>query len=67
MIVGKASTAVSSATQEAMETAAQTKAEATKGDQQAVRKLAAEQAAKGTQQGPAPAKKNIDGGLDLLG
>jgi len=50
-----------------METAAQTKAEATKGDQQAVRKLAAEQAAKGTQQGPAPAKKNIDGGLDLLG
>jgi len=67
MIIGNATTAVSSATQEAKETLAQTKAEAAKGDQQAVRKLAAEQAAKGTQQAPAPAKKNIDGGLDLLG
>ena len=34
-----------SAAQEAKETAAQTQAEAAKGDQQAIRKLAAEQAA----------------------
>ena len=36
--------------QEATETPAQTKAEAAKGDQQAVRKLASEQAAQGGQQ-----------------
>jgi len=36
---------MAAATQEALETAAQTKAEAAKGDQQAIRKLARQQAA----------------------
>jgi hypothetical protein len=40
---------LASSTQEALETAAQTKAEAAKGDQQAVRKLAREQSAQDTQ------------------
>jgi hypothetical protein len=40
--------------QEAMETAAQTKAEAAKGDQQAMRKLARTQAANNVQSAPPP-------------
>jgi hypothetical protein len=39
------STSMKNVAQEAMETAAQTKAEAAKGDQQAIRKLAHQQAA----------------------
>jgi hypothetical protein len=46
------------AAQEAKETAAQTKAEAAKGDQQAIRKLAAEQAAQ-----PQAAKVDSNRGL----
>jgi hypothetical protein len=46
--------AAASAAQEAMETAAQTKAEALKGDQQAIRKLARQQAAHAAQT-PQPA------------
>jgi hypothetical protein len=55
---------VKSMTQEAMETAAQTKAEAAKGDQQAIRRLAAQAAnnAPSAQQPTASTK----GGLDLL-
>ncbi len=48
-------TAVQSMAQEAMETAAQTKAEAAKGDQQAVRKLASQTAAASSQSAPPPA------------
>lgn len=42
-------TSLKSMTQEATETLAQTKAEAAKGDQQAIRKLATEQMASGAQ------------------
>ena len=52
--------------QEAMETAAQTKAEAVKGDQQAVRKLASTQAANNQQNAQQPAEKNTTQGLNLL-
>ncbi|MGH7969890.1 MAG: hypothetical protein ACREIC_14295 [Limisphaerales bacterium] len=52
---------VKSMAQEAMETAAQTKAEAAKGDQQAVRKLAA-QAAAGAQ---APEQPTCQSGRGL--
>ena len=45
---------VASAAQEATETAAQTKAEAAKGDQQAIRKLASQQAAHHTNSAPQP-------------
>ena len=48
-----ASSAVSNAAQEAKETPAQTKAEAAKGDQQAVRKLAQQQQAAANQTPPA--------------
>jgi hypothetical protein len=53
---------VKSMAQEAMETAAQTKAEAAKGDQQAIRKLAA-QAANNVQNAQQPvesAKRGLD-------
>ena len=53
---------VKSMAQEAMETTAQTKAEAAKGDQQAVRKLAAQAAdnAQSAQQFPDSAKRGLD-------
>lgn len=51
-----------SALQEAKETAAQTKAEAARGDQQAVRKLAAEKAAQQTQ----PPANSVDSNRGLL-
>jgi hypothetical protein len=63
MNVGSA-TSVQSMAQEAMETAAQTKAEAAKGDQQAVRKLAQTQAAQNAQ----PAQQSSESpsrGLDV--
>jgi hypothetical protein len=47
--------------QEATETLAQTKAEAAKGDQQAIRKLAQEQAANNTQSAQQPTKSTEDG------
>lgn len=55
---------VKSMTQEAMETAAQTKAEAAKGDQQAVRKLAAQSAA--NPQTPEQPTNQSGRGLDLM-
>ncbi len=55
---------VKSMAQEAMETAAQTKAEAAKGDQQAIRKLAA-QAANNAQSAQQPAA-STKRGLDLI-
>jgi hypothetical protein len=53
---------VKSMAQEAMETAAQTKAEAAKGDQQAVRKLAAQSAdnAQSAQQPTESNKRGLD-------
>jgi hypothetical protein len=53
---------VKSMAQEAMETAAQTKTEAAKGDQQAVRKLAAQAAdnAQSTQQPAESTKRGLD-------
>jgi hypothetical protein len=53
--------------QEAMETAAQTKAEAAKGDQQAVRKLARQQAEKNAQNAQQPIATSDPRGLNLLG
>lgn len=50
--------------QEAMETASQTKAEAAKGDKQAIRKLAQEQAAANTQ-GEQPSAASEEGKLDF--
>jgi hypothetical protein len=58
-------TSVKSMVEETMETAAQTKAEAAKGDQQAVRKLAATQAANNTQSAQPPAERPKSG-LDML-
>ena len=55
---------VKSMAQEAMETAAQTKAEAAKGDQQAIRKLAA-QAANNAQSAQQPTA-STNRGLDLI-
>jgi hypothetical protein len=52
--------------QETMETAAQTKAEAVKGDQQAIRKLASAQTANNTQNAQQPAEKDSTRGLNLL-
>lgn len=49
-------TAIKNAAQEAMETAAVTKAEAAKGDQQAIRKLARQQAASNPQSAQQPAE-----------
>jgi len=66
MFVGS-TTSGSSAAKEAMETAAQTKAEAAKGDQQAVRKLAAQQSANDPKSAQLPAAKTTTRGLDLLG
>ena len=66
MNVGSLSSAASVA-QEAMETVAQSKAEAAKGDQQAVRKLARQQAAGNTQPAQQPVAENPTRGLDLLG
>ena len=66
MFVGKASSSATSATQEAMETAAQTKTEAAKGDQQAVRKLAAQQSANDPKSAQQPAVKTSTQGLDLM-
>ena len=45
-------TSMQSAVQESTETASQTKTEAAKGDQQAIRKLARQQAANNTQSAP---------------
>ena len=50
--------------QEATETAAQTKAEAAKGDQQAVRKLAQEQAANNAQS-VQKSTESVEGRLDV--
>jgi hypothetical protein len=47
---------IKSMAQEAMETAAQTKAEAAKGDQQAIRKLALTQAQKNAESAPQTAE-----------
>ena len=55
---------VKSMAQESMETAAQTKAEAAKGDQQAIRKLASEAASK-AQSAQQPAE-GTNRGLDLI-
>jgi hypothetical protein len=58
---------IQSMAQEATETAAQTKAEAAKGDRQAIRKLAQEQAAHSAQN-PPPATNFVDstkGQLDI--
>ena len=65
MYVGN-TTSGSSASKEAMETAAQTKAEAAKGDQQAVRKLASQQSVNDPQSAQLPAAKTSTQGLDLL-
>jgi hypothetical protein len=54
--VSSLKTIQSNATEEALETAAVTKAEATKGDHQAIRKLATQQ-----QQNPAPAPVSPEG------
>jgi hypothetical protein len=56
---------VKSMAQEAMETAAQTKAEAAKGDRQAIRRLAA-QAANNAQSAQQPTESSKRG-LDLIG
>ena len=53
--------------QEAMETVAQSKAEAAKGDQQAVRKLARQQVEGNAQPAQQPVAANPARGLDLLG
>jgi hypothetical protein len=55
-VVSSLKTVQSDAAQEALETAAVTKAEATKGDHQAIRKLAAQQI-----QNPAPAVVSPEG------
>jgi hypothetical protein len=55
---------INNAAQEAMETTAQTKAEATKGDQQAVRLLARREAANNVQNVQQP-PQNTKGGLDV--
>jgi hypothetical protein len=55
---------VKSIAQEALETVAQTKAEAAKGDRQAIRKLAAEQAAGNTQTAQQPTV-STNGKLDV--
>jgi hypothetical protein len=55
---------VKSMAQESMETAAQTKAEAAKGDQQAIRKLAAEAA--NNAQGAQQPTEGTNRGLDLI-
>jgi hypothetical protein len=52
---------VKSMAQEATETLAQTKAEAAKGDQQAIRKLAALQVAGGGPSSPKPVDADADG------
>jgi hypothetical protein len=52
-------TPANSAALEARETPAQTKAEATKGDQQAIRKLVSQQAAQATSSAPTPPPVNI--------
>jgi hypothetical protein len=64
MNVGTIASAVQSSAQEALETAAQTKAEAAKGDQQAIRKLARAQAANPTQEAP-QATQSLKRGLDV--
>ena len=58
---------IRSGAQEAMETAAATKAEAAKGDQQAIRKLALQVSANNTQSAPQPANSadNINGRLNV--
>jgi len=66
MNVGSLSSAASMA-QEAMETVAQSKAEAAKGDQQAVRKLARQQVEGNAQPAQQPVAANPARGLDLLG
>ena len=58
-------TAAQSMVQEATETSAQTKAEAAKGDRQAVRKLAAQEAANPTQN-PPHSKTDVDSNRGLL-
>jgi hypothetical protein len=61
MTISNTTSSIQSPVQEAQETPAQTQAEAAKGNQQAVRKLAAQKAASQapeTQQ-PAPASTNI--------
>jgi hypothetical protein len=60
-------TSVKNMAQEATETAAQTKAEAAKGDQQAMRKLAQQQSASNTQsaQPPANVVDSTKGQLDI--
>ena len=55
MTISSSSSYASNMTQEATETAAQTKAEAAKGDQQAVRKLAQQQ-----QAAQAPVESTVD-------
>jgi hypothetical protein len=57
--------ALKNMTQEATETLAQTKAEAAKGDPQAIRKLAMLQAAKGGQSQPQPAN-TVDSAMGKL-
>ena len=56
---------VNNVAQEAMETAAQTKAEAAKGDQQAVRLQARREAANNGQSAERPVPKNFNRGLDV--
>ena len=58
-------TALKSMTQEANETIAQTKAEAAKGDQQAIRRLATQPVAKGTQSQSQPAN-TVDSAMGKL-
>ena len=65
MIVGTIAS-LQSVAQEAMETAAQTKAEAAKGDQQAVRRLAAVAQAANNAQGAQQPTASTKRGLDLL-
>lgn len=54
MITSSIQASAASTAQEALETATQTKAEAAKGDQQAIRKLARQQAAQITHSAPQP-------------
>lgn len=56
--------AIRAMVEKAMETAAQTVARALKGDQEAIRKLAAE-AAKDAQNAQQPAQSTTDGGLNV--
>ena len=65
MIVGTIAS-LQSVAQEAMETADQTKAEAAKGDQEAVRRLAAVAQAANNAQGAQQPAESTKGGLDLL-